>query len=129
MNGEFHLGLCDRHMVVPQRFLKDVITIAHFENPAKTLEILGEKFREGIRDGYAQCLFNLESFLYCRFKERGLLEHVGLCPFPTHLIYANGEPKFLEELDADQTVLTWPYTIIHNYISPKSGFFSGRALK
>jgi hypothetical protein len=129
MNGEFHLGLCDRHMVIPRRFLKDVITIAHFENPEKTIGFLREKYNEGILDGYAHCLFNLESFMYCRFKERGILEHVGLSPFPMHLIYSNGEPKFAEELDADQKTLTWPYTIIHNYISPKSGFFSGRALK
>jgi hypothetical protein len=128
-NGEFHLGFCDRHMVVPRTFLEAALTIAHFENPVKTFHFLNEKFREGLRDGYAHCLFNLESFIYCRFKERGLLEHVGLSPFPTHLIHSDGKPKYVEELNGDDTILTWPYTIIHNHISPKSDCFSGRALQ
>lgn len=128
VNGEFHLGLCDRHMVVPKRFLKDVITIAQIEDPEKTFKIFEEKFREGLEKGYANCLFNLESFIYCRFKERGLLEHTGLSPFPMYLSDAAGKPRIPEELESDTETLTWPYTIIHNHLS-KRGMFTGRAQK
>jgi len=68
VNGEFHLGLCDRHMVVPRRYLRQVLTVAHIEDPRITFQILHEKYNEGLKYGYAHCLFNLESFLYCRFK-------------------------------------------------------------
>jgi hypothetical protein len=129
LNGEFHLGLCDRHMVVPRKFLEAALTIARVDDHLKTFHFLNEKFREGLRDGYAHCLFNLESFLYCRFNERGLLEHVGLSPFPMHLIHSDGKPKLIDELEPDQTTLTWPYMIIHKHISQKSGCFSGRALQ
>ena len=126
VNGEFHLGLCDRHMVVPRQYLRQVLTVAHIENPTKTFQILHEKYNEGLKYGYAHCLFNLESFLYCRFKERGLLEHLGLSPFPMYLTDPEGKPRVPEELSSDTDTLTWPFTIIHHHLSPR-GMFTGRA--
>jgi hypothetical protein len=128
INGGFHLGLCDRHMAVPRKFLEPVLTIAKIENLENTFKILNEKFREGVAHGYAHCLFNFESFMYCRFKERGLLEHIGLSPFPMYSILSDGTAGIPDELDGDQETITWPFTIIHNYLSPR-GLFVGRAQK
>jgi hypothetical protein len=128
LNGEFHLGLCDRHMVIPRRFLADALLIGKFEDPPKMFKILNEKFKHGCENGYYQCLFNLESFIYCRFIERGLIEHLGLYPFPMYLSDADGKSKMPGELESDKVVLTWPFKFIHEYMSA-SNFFNGRAVK
>ena len=128
LNGEFHLGLCDRHMVVPRRFLADAILIAKFEDPPKMFRILNEKLEHGFAHGYHHCLFNLESFIYCRFLERGLIEHLGLYPFPMYLCDAEGKSKMPGELDSDKATLTWPFRFIHEHLGT-SGFFNGRAVK
>jgi len=127
VNGEFQLGLNDRHMVIPRRFLEQALRIFAIENPQLTFGIIRQKFIEGHAKGYAHCLMSLEPYIYCRFIERGLIQNVGLCPFPMYLTDEKGEARFKDELEADTATLTWPFTIIHNHLSDKNGTFIGRA--
>lgn len=128
VNGEFQLGLNDRHMVIPRRFLEPALRIFHIEDLQKTIEVIRQKFIDGHWKGYAHCLLSLEPYIYCRFVERGLIQNVGLCPFPMYLTDAKGEARYKDELEADQATLTWPFTIIHNHISVKNDTFIGRAI-
>jgi hypothetical protein len=91
-------------------------------------KILNEKLKHGFENGYYNALFNLESFVYCRFIERGLIEHLGLYPFPMYLCDAEGKSKIPGELKSDKTILTWPFKFIHEHIS-EDDIFSGRAVK
>jgi len=128
VNAEFHLGLCDRHMTVPQRFLEPALTVSTFEDPEALKQVLIEKLRMGYQFGYYNVLFTIESFIYCRFIERGLERYIGLSPFPMYLADGDGKPRIIEETRGSNEVLTWPYVIAHNHLS-ENGLFSGRAYK
>jgi hypothetical protein len=115
-------------MTVPQRFLEPALTVSTFEDPEALKQVLIEKLRMGYQFGYYNVLFTIESFIYCRFIERGLERYIGLSPFPMYLADGDGKPRIIEETRGSNEVLTWPYVIAHNHLS-ENGLFSGRAYK
>jgi hypothetical protein len=130
LNGEFHGGICDRHMVIPWRFLEGVLTVGIFEDISKTISFVTNYYNRTFawRGALPFGMVNIEGFMFIRMVERGLIQHVGLTPFPMYLMDQSLGPKFLDEIDPDPQTLTWPFQIDHTFVS-KNGMFQGRALK
>lgn len=128
LNGEFHGGICDRHMVIPWRFLEGVLTMGIFEDISRTISFMNNYYNSIFHGNLPQGITNMECFIFTRMVERGLIQHVGLTPFPMYLVDQSLGPKFLDEIDPDPQTLTWPFQIDHTFVS-KNGMLQGRALK
>jgi len=96
MNCEFHLGISDRHTVIPLNNLYN-LTVG-----------LGK---------WVQITFNnIESFLYERLHQQGMWgPRIGLGYFPMFLCDAEGNPRISVELGAPKVYVTWPFQIDHYY--------------
>jgi hypothetical protein len=102
MNCEFHLGISDRHVVVPQHMLRE--TLVYQESYDES------KYR------------NIESFLYSQVRWG---PKTALAYFPMFLCDHDGRPRRLDEFDAPRENFTWPFYIDHGFLSVH-GMFCGR---
>lgn len=134
-NAEFHGGLCDRHFVIPAKYVKDVLTFGQMANPVVTGNNMVQLLNQRVREGWGHFMYNEETFMFLRFMERGLIEHVGLFPLKMFLAsdtigidhpQFNIKIRYPDELESSQEVVTWPFRLEHTYIS-RNGMFCGRA--
>lgn len=128
LNGEFHGGICDRHMVIPRKFMKKILTAIDIEDPLNTVAHMKNYYTKTFGFRWPIGIVNVECFVFIRMVEEGLLRHVGLYPFPMYLITSEGTPKYQDEIESNPDTLTWPFYIQHNFLS-KYGMFTGRSLK
>ena len=133
-NAEFHGGLCDRHFVIPSKYVKDVLTFGQMEIPVTTGNNMVQLLNQRLREGWGHFMYNEETFMYLRFMERGLIRHVGF--FPLKMFIAsdtlgvdhpqfNIKIRYPDELESSQEVVTWPFRLEHTYIS-RHGMFCGK---
>jgi hypothetical protein len=87
LDGEGYTGLCDRHLVVPRRYVRRALEVPDpiFSDP-RSLK------RQLDRIGLAQDwpVFNPERFLAARFRALGLLRRVRYLPYVPYLVRAPG---------------------------------------
>lgn len=146
-NGEFHGGVCDRHMVVPKKFLDAFLGIPGTIDPVKHLDAL-HAFVDS-RPWAKSWMLNNESYLFFMYTQAGLLPHIAFFP---HKMFTVTQPdlpgqngvnlvnpkypgmliRYPDELDDaeknDETLVTWPWSIIHTHLS-KHGMFRGLLVK
>lgn len=140
-NGEFHGGLCDRHMVIPPRWAKDFLCIGaslHNTHVAPLVNFFNS------RPWAASWSMNNETYIYAMYAIHGLTSKIGFFPqkmftvsipspnqsglnltdakYPNLLIRYPDEKDSAEQDDVE--LITWPWTIDHTYIS-KYGLFRG----
>ena len=135
-NAEFHGGLCDRHSVIPAKYLKDALTLGHMENHIVTGNNMVQLLNHRLREGWGGFMYNVECFIYLRFLEMDMLKNVGFFPMNMFLIDETSvhiHPEFKvrlrypSELEASREIVTWPFHIEHNYLN--RGSFVGRVIK
>lgn len=127
-NAEFHGGVCDRHCVIPSRFVKDVLTIGQMENPEQTGNRMRHVLRERTLQGCGHFLFNDETFVFVRLCERNLMEHLGFFPLCAFIGGKNEKgvhARYPDELESSRETVTWPFYFDHKFIS-KNGMFCGK---
>jgi hypothetical protein len=135
-NAEFHGGLCDRHLVIPSKYLKDALTFGQMENHIATGNNMIQLLNQRLCEGWGHFMYNVESFMYLRFMELGLLPHVGFFPLTMFLAsdtlgtdhpQFNIKIRYPDELESSRETVTWPFRLEHTYIS-RHGMFCGRSI-
>jgi hypothetical protein len=87
LDGEGYTGLCDRHLVVPRRYVRPALEVPDpiFSDPRNLKRQLD---RIGLAQDWP--VFNPERFLAARFKALGLLRRVRYLPYVPYLVRAPG---------------------------------------
>jgi hypothetical protein len=125
-NGEFHGGLCDRHIVVPSKYASDFLgiggTIAKDQyEPMITF------YNSRVSRGFGQqWMYNIESYLYFRYTS--LFHLIGFFPQKMYLITEDMKPKYppeFEDTQTDEPLIIWPWSINHYHL--RHDMFSGKA--
>jgi len=133
-NAEFHGGLCDRHLVIPSKYLKEALTFGQMENHIATGNNMIQLLNQRLREGWGHFMYNEETFMFVRYMERGLLPHVGFFPLTMFLAsdtvgvdhpQFNIKIRYPDELESSRETVTWPFRLEHRYIS-RHGMFCGR---
>ena len=109
-NGEFHGGICDRHMVIPRKFWKEFLVVP--KDPS-----LFDFYKSRQEQSW---MMNNESYIWFMYSKQDLMKHVGFFPFVMHV----DGPKYPGELETHRQIIVWPYTIDHSFLS--HGYFQGR---
>lgn len=133
-NAEFHGGLCDRHFVIPSKYLKDALTFGQMENHIVTGNNMIRLLNQRLCEGWGHFMYNEETFMFVRYMERGLLPHVGFFPLKMFLAsdtvgvehpQFNVKIRYPDELESSQETVTWPFRLEHTHMS-RHGMFCGR---
>lgn len=140
-NGEFHGGLCDRHMVIPTKWAADFLgtggTISK-EQYQPMVNFFNERISQGWGHNW---MYNIETYLWFRYLYAGHHTRIGFFPQkmvlastpphapaeswdPVHKLYIRYRPELESVESSDDALITWPYTIEHTYM--KYGMFTGR---
>ena len=143
-NGEFHGGVCDRHIVVPSKWASDFLGIGGTISKSQ-FEPLVQFFNKLWTVGFrSPCTINSESYHWFRWVHAGLKEKMGFFPqkmftvsVPDDKNNNTYDPKYNmliryknEKENAekdDDGLITWPWHIDHTYIT--DGMFTGRLIK
>ena len=146
-NGEFHGGMCDRHMVIPKKLLEPFLGIAGTIDPVKHLDSLHCFINS--RPWAKHWMLNNESYLFFMYARAGLLPHIAFFPQKMFTVtkpnlsgqngvnstnekYPGMLIRYPDELDDaekdDENLITWPWSINHAYVS-KHGMFRGMLIK
>jgi len=142
-NGEFHGGICDRHMVIPSKFLDQALNISSKLHPIRHLDQLHTFISS--RPWATNWMLNNESFIFFMYAMLGVLPHIGFFPQKMFTVtdptlsgqngVNNAHPKYPgmlirypDELDDaeknDDNLVTWPWSINHSHLS-RHGMFQG----
>ncbi len=123
-NGEFHGGLCDRHMVVPSRLAEK------FLSTGSTISM--SQYEPMVRFYNTRSvywMYNIESYLFFRYSLDGLLDLIGFFPQKMYLVTEDsGDVKYpgeYEDCQINSELVTWPWHI--DFSIMRHGMFTGKA--
>jgi len=118
MNCEFHLGISDRHTVVPRRYLKHVT-----EGLGFYIETKHPQFN-------TDHISNIEFFLFRMLMKNGIWGPLtALAPFPMFLTGPRLEYRREDELKTSNEYFYWPFDIDHTYFISSPDVYCGRAYR
>jgi hypothetical protein len=127
-NGEFHGGLCDRHIVFPSHMAERVLsiggTISH-EQYEPMIQFYNS--RKNI-----PWMYNIESYLFFRYAHDNLLEKIAFFPQKMYLINADCSVKYPGEYDdcqKNEDFVIWPWYIDFTFGLSRYGMFTGKAFR
>jgi hypothetical protein len=143
-NGEFHGGLCDRHVVFPSKFAEEVLRTGG----TISLDQLGpmvQFYNSRVSTGFGgEWMYNIETYLYFRYVLANLTKVLAF--FPQKMVLASlpensakdtFNPKYgvcvryaaeLEDVEKDdEPLITWPWKIDHYHM--RHGMFTGKAFR
>lgn len=143
-NGEFHGGVCDRHMVIPWSMTQDILSIG--SKLTRELQAPMQAFYTS-RPWGQSWMINNESYLFFMYCVFGL--HTKLAFFQPKMftvsvpspnqVYVNSThpsypglliryPDELDDAEREGPDVTWPWQIEHTHIS-RHGMFKGKVHK
>jgi hypothetical protein len=125
-DGEFHGGLCDRHMVIPTKWAEEYLAIGSRLRVHKHFQKLFDFYRS--RPWAKNWMLNNESYLWFRYTDEGLHERIAFFPQRMYTITAKYPDEFIDTVSKSDEFTTWPWTIEHTHLSP-NGLFRGRLKK
>lgn len=143
-NGEFHGGVCDRHMILPSRLAHEFLSFGSKLNRTLLPDLV--QFYNS-RPWAHNWMLNNESYTFFMYSRLGLLENIGFFPYKMfsvsipspHQSGINCEhPKYpgllirypdeLDEAEKDgDGLVVWPWRIDHCHLS-RWGLFKGKLI-
>lgn len=124
-NGEFHGGLCDRHMVVPSKLAKEFLTTG------STISM--DQYEPMVRlynERNIHWMYNIESYLYFRYSLDNLVKLIGFFPQSMYLVTQDKAIKYpgeYEDCKSSEECIVWPWYINFNII--RYDMFTGKAFR
>lgn len=125
-DGEFHGGICDRHMVIPSKWAEEYLAIGSRLSVEKHFQKLHDFYRS--RPWAKNWMLNNESYLWFRYTDEGLHTRIAFFPQKMYVLVSKYADEFIDTARTDTEFTFWPWSIDHMYLSP-NGFFRGRLNK
>jgi hypothetical protein len=124
-DGEFHGGICDRHMVIPSKWAEEYLAFGGRLSVQKHFNKLRQFYES--RMWAKSWMLNNESYVWFRYLEEGLHTRIAFFPQKMYTIKAKYPDELIDVTDSNKNTV-WPWSIDHTYLSP-TGFFRGRLNK
>lgn len=124
-DGEFHGGICDRHMVIPSKWSEDYLAFGGRLSVQKHFNKLCQFYES--RAWAKSWMLNNESYVWFRYVEEGLHTRIAFFSQKMYTIKAKYPDELIDVTESNKNT-TWPWSIDHTYLSP-TGLFRGRLNK
>jgi hypothetical protein len=124
-DGEFHGGICDRHMVIPSKWAEEYLAVGSRLSVQKHFQKLHDFYRS--RPWAKNWMLNNESYLWFRYTDEGLHTRIAFFPQKMYILVSKYQDEFMDTAKESDCTF-WPWSIDHMYLSP-NGFFRGRLNK
>jgi hypothetical protein len=121
-DGEFHGGICDRHMVTPSKWAEEYLAFGERLSVEKHREKLHTLWKS--RPWARNWMLNNETYTWFRYVDEGLDTRIAFFPQKMYILNAKYPDEFCDTMKQLSGYTTWPWKIDHTFLSPH-GLFRG----
>jgi len=121
-DGEFHGGICDRHMVIPTKWAEEYLAIGSRLSVKNHFQKLRDFYTS--RPWARHWMINNESYLWFRYTDEGLHTRIAFFPQKMYTLTSKYPDEFVDVSQNHTEFTYWPWSIDHTYLSP-NGLFRG----